>query len=343
MGSGISTAIAAILIFGGIIVFHEFGHFIVAKWVGVCVHEFSIGMGPALYKKERNGTVYALRAIPIGGYVMLEGEDEEVKSENSFSEKPLWQRAAILFAGSFNNLIMGYVILVILTIMSGYVGTTYVASFNEGAVSSAQLMLGDKITRVNGRSVHTSNDITYEFLRDRDGLIDITVVRDKNALQLEPIQFKMEQLEGGIKAIDLDFKVAAIPAKPLQYVTYPFNWGMSIIKQVWGSLIDVFTGRYAVNQLSGPVGVVSAIGQASKMGLKNLLLLAAFIAINIGVFNLIPFPVLDGGKITIAVLEAIFKRKINPKLLEWIMLVSVGLLLALMLYVTWNDIFRLIK
>jgi regulator of sigma E protease len=343
LSSGLTTAVAAILIFGAIILFHELGHFTVAKWAGVSVHEFSIGMGPAIFKRTKNGTLYSLRILPVGGYVMMEGEDEPVDVPGSFSGKPLLHRIAILLAGSFNNLVMGYLILVVLTIMTGYVGTTRVALFNEGAVSSQQLQLGDKITKVNGHWVHTSNDITYEFLRDRDGLIEMTVQRNGQSMTLAPIQFKMEQLGEGMQAIDLDFKVAAVPAQSLEYVTYPFNWGLSIIKQVWGSLIDVVTGRYAVNQLSGPVGVVSAIGQASKMGFENLLLIAAFIAINIGIFNLVPFPILDGGKIMIAVLEAVIGRRINQRVLEWIMMISVGLLLTLMLYVTWNDIFRLFQ
>ena len=343
MSSGLITAVAAILIFGGIILVHELGHFTVAKWAGITVHEFAIGMGPAIYKKTKNGTVYSLRMLPVGGFVSMVGEDEPVDAPGSFSSKPLLPRLAVLFAGSFNNIVMGYLILVVLTIMTGYVGTTQVAAFNTGSVSSEQLQIGDKILKINGHRVHTSNDITYEFLRDRDGLIEIVVQRDGQTISLPPIQFKMEQLGEGVQAIDLDFKVAAIPAKPLQYVTYPVNWGLSIIKQVWGSLIDVITGRYAVNQLSGPVGVVSAIGKASKMGIENLLLIAAFIAINIGVFNLVPFPVLDGGKMAIAIIETVFRRRINQRILEWIMMVSVGLLLALMLYVTWNDIFRLFQ
>lgn len=340
MSNGVITAIAAILIFGGIILIHEFGHFMVAKLSGITVHEFSVGMGPAIYTRERKGTRYSLRILPIGGYVMLEGEDEESDAAGSFSQKPLLTRLAVLAAGSANNLILGYIILVILTAMMGYVGTTFVAAFNEGSVSQSQLMLGDRITRVNGHMVRTSNDITYEFLRDRDGLVDITFQRSGQTMT-ETIQFKMEQLEEGIQTIDLDFKVAAVPAKPLQYLTYPINWGFSIVKQVWGSFVDILTGRYAVNQLSGPVGVVSAIGKASSMGLESLLLIAAFIAINIGIFNLFPFPVLDGGKMLIAVLEAIIGKRINQRVLEWIMMISVGLLLALMLYVTWNDIFKL--
>jgi len=275
---------------------------------------------------------------------MMEGEDDnECQTEGSFSQKPLLSRLGVLAAGSINNIILGYILLVILTFINGYVGTTYVALFNEGAVSSSVLELGDKIVKINGHRVWSSNDITYEFVRDRDGLIDMVVERDGETVTLEPIQFKMEQLEGGVPAIDLDFKVAAINARPLDYIVYPVNWGVSIAKQVWGSLIDLITGRYAVNQLSGPVGVVSAIGEASKLGFKNLLMLAAFLTINIGIFNLIPFPVLDGGKIFIAIIEAVFNRKINNRVLDWIMTTSVALLIMLVLYATWNDILRLFE
>ena len=324
------TALAAILIFGGIIFVHELGHFTVAKLTGVTVYEFSIGMGPALWKREKGGTLYSLRLLPIGGYVMLEGEDEAVDSPGSFSNKPVLTRISVLLAGAFNNLVLGYVILVILTAISGYVGTTTIVKFNDGAQSSAQLMLGDRVTRVNGHRVRTSNDITYELLRDRDGLIDMTVVREGETLTL-PVQFRMEQLEEG--------EVLTL-ARSL-YLTYPVNWSLSIVKQVWGSFLDLLTGRYAVNQLSGPVGVVSAIGQATKLGFESFLLMAAFITINIGIFNLIPFPILDGGKVVLSLIEAAVGRPINQRIINGIMTVSVGLMIALMLYVTWNDIFRL--
>jgi regulator of sigma E protease len=342
MGQGFITIVAAVFIFGAIIFFHELGHFAAAKLAGVTVGEFAIGMGPAIFKRMRNNTLYSIRVLPIGGYVLLEGEDTDVEGPGSFSRKPVLHRIAILLAGSLSNIAMGYLILVVLTILSGYVGTTVVAGFDEGAISGQALAKGDRILRVNGHRVRTSNDITYEFLRDADGYIDLTVERDGQMLTL-PIQFKMEQVAEDMQAISIDFKVAAVPAKPLDYLTYPVNWGLSIVKQVWGAFIDLLTGRYAVNQLSGPVGVVDAIGQASRLGLRSLLLMAAFIAINIGVFNLIPIPILDGGKIVIALIEALMRRRINQKVLDGVMTVSIGLMVLLMVYVTWNDLFRLFR
>lgn len=334
------TIIAAVLVFGLIIFVHEFGHFIVAKKSGITVLEFAVGMGPVLLKREHNGTLYSLRLFPVGGFTLMEGEEEAVNSQGSFSTKPLYTKIAVLLAGSVMNILLGYVVLVILTAMNGYVGTTYIVQFSENSVSNAVLQTGDKIIKINGHRVRTSNDITYEFLRDQDGLIDMTVIRDNQTMVL-PVQFEMQELEAGVNAISIDFRVAAVPAKPMDYVTYPVNWGLSIIKQVWGSLIDLATGRYAVNQLSGPVGIVNAIGKASQLGLQSLLLMGAFIAINIGIFNLLPLPILDGGKILLFTVERLIGRPIGEKVMNVLMGGSVALILMLVIYATYNDIFRL--
>ena len=334
------TIIAAVLIFGLIIFVHEFGHFIVAKKSGISVLEFAVGMGPVLLKKEYNGTLYSLRLFPVGGFTMMEGEDEAVNTQGSFSTKSLSTKIAVLMAGSIMNILLGYCVLVILTTMNGYVGTTNIVQFTDGSLSSQVLQKGDKITKVNGHRVRTSNDITYEFLRDRDGLIDMTIIRNNETIVL-PVQFQMQDIGDGINAIFIDFRVAAVAARPIDYVTYPVNWGLSIIKQVWGSLIDLATGRFAVNQLSGPVGIVSAIGKASKLGLESLLLMGAFIAINIGIFNLLPLPILDGGKIILFTIEKLIGRPIGEKVMNVLMGTSVALVLMLVVYATYNDIFRL--
>jgi len=341
------TILVSLLVFGAIILFHEFGHYAVAKRAGVTVLEFSIGMGPAVWKTEKNGTLYALRALPIGGFVMMEGENDAQEGEtsgdpNAFSKKPLLHRIAILLAGSFNNLLMGYLLLVILTVMNGWVGTTQIVRLEEGTSAYGILELGDTITHLNGRRVRTSNDISYEFLRDEDGLIDVTVRRNGETLT-ERIQFPLETVEGQ-QFITIDFKVAAVKPSPLQYVTYPVNWGISICKEIWSTLIGLLTGRYAVNQLSGPVGVVSAIGQASRFGLRSLLQLAAFIAINIGIFNLLPIPVLDGGRIVIELVSAATgNSRIVKKVVGALMTASVALMVLLMVYVTFQDITRFLR
>lgn len=336
------TVVIAVLVFGAIVFFHELGHFTVAKLCGIQVDEFAIGMGPTLFRKKKNGTMYSIRALPVGGFVAMEGENETLETSASFSQKSVPQKLAVIAAGSVANLIMGYLILVVLVILNGYVGTTNVVKFNENAVSEGILQTGDRIVRVNGHRVHTSNDITYEFMRDRDGLIELTVSREGQTVVLEPIQFPMVPIDDELNAIEIDFKVAAVPMKPLDAVTYPVNWGLSIVKQVWGSLIDLLTGRYTLNQLSGPVGVATAIGEASKQGPETFLLMAAFIAINIGVFNLLPFPVLDGGKLVQIVIEGIIRRPIPEKILGVVNGCGVLLLIGLMVFATYNDVARLL-
>ena len=340
--STVITILIAVLVFGAIIFFHELGHFTVAKLCGIQVDEFAIGMGPVLFRKKKNGTVYSIRALPVGGFVAMEGENETLETSASFSQKSVPKKLAVIAAGSFANLAMGYLILVALVIMNGYVGTTNVVKFNENSVSEGVLQAGDKIVKINGHRVRTSNDITYEFLRDRDGLIELTVNRGGETISLQPIQFNMVPVDDEINAIEIDFKVAAVPMKPLDAVTYPVNWGIWIVKQVWGSLIDLLTGRYTLNQLSGPVGVATAIGEASKQGLDTFLLMAAFIAINIGVFNLLPFPVLDGGKLVQIVIEGIIRRPIPDKVIGAINAGGIVLLIGLMLFATYNDIARLL-
>lgn len=337
----IITVIIAIFVFGIIIFVHELGHFLVAKKSGITVIEFAIGMGPILLKKEYKGTLYSLRALPLGGYTMMDGEETASDAEGSFSSKSLRVKLAVLIAGSGFNLILGYVILVILTAMGGYIGTTVIYNFKEDSVSHEYLQQGDEITKLNGHRVRTLNDITYEIIRDTDGLMDITLVRDGEIVNV-PVQFEMEEIAEGLNVINLDFRVAIEKAELMDYVTYPFNWGMSIIKQVYGSLVDLITGRVEVNQLSGPIGIVDAIGKASQMGVENVLLMTAFIAINLGVFNLLPLPILDGGKILLFTIEKIIGRPIGERAMNFLILGSVAFILALSLYATFNDVIRML-
>ncbi len=333
----------AVLVFGAIIFFHELAHFLTAKLAKVKIHEFSVGMGPAIVKKEYGGTLYSLRWLPIGGYVAMEGEDEQTPHPDAITNKSWAAQVMVFIAGSVANLLMGYVILMILVGINGYVGTTIVSRFLDGATSSEYLQLEDEIIEVNGNKVATSNDVTYEFMRDTDGLIDFVVLRDGGEVVIPPIQFEMYEAAEGVSLIEMDFRVYGKDATFTDYITYPFNWGYSISKQVWFSLIDLLSGRYSVNQLTGPIGVTSAISTASQNGIDDLLLMVAIIAINVGIFNLLPLPALDGGKILIVTLEKLTKRRINQKVLEAITVGTLVLLLGLMVFVSCNDVMRLFE
>jgi regulator of sigma E protease len=318
------------------------GHFLAARGAGVRVNDFSFGMGPAILKKKAGDTLYAIRLFPIGGFVAMEGEEEESGDGRAFCNKSAFKRFVIIAAGAAVNLLMGYVVLILLVSYMPLIGTTVVAGFDDDARSSAALMQNDKILRVNGSRVRTASDITYEFLRDRDGLMEFTVLRDGTEITLPSIQFEMFQVEEGVSIISMDFKVYGKKPTPLEVVTYSFNWGISIVKQIWGNVIDLAAGRYTLNQLSGPVGVATAIGEASTMGLDSLLLMIAFLTINIGIFNLLPLPMLDGGKLLLILIEGVTGWRLSRKVETAINMAGMMMLILLMVFVTYNDVAKLL-
>jgi len=346
----VGTVLIAILVFGLLIFIHELGHFFVARAAGVRVNEFALGMGPVVFKVVRGDTQYALRAFPLGGFCAMEGDDEESHDPRAFCNVGIGRRIAIIVAGSAMNVLLGLALLAVLTSQQDLLGTTTVAGFKEGAVSSAYLQPGDEIRRVNGHRVRTDNDLVYEFMRDRDGVMDMVVLRGGEELSLKGVTFDMYELEDGTRFIAVDFMVAGVRKTPVGILTNSVNWTGSVVKQVWGSLVDLVTGRYSLNQLSGPVGTATIIGEAvgdaidkeSGVGIKPLLSMVAFITINLGVFNLLPLPALDGGRLLFLLLELVRRKPVNPKYEGWVHAVGFMLLIGLMLVVTFNDVIKLV-
>lgn len=238
------------------------------------------------------------------------------------------------------NLLLGLLILGFLSTQMTAFGSTIVGDFKEGATSSAVLNVGDEITHMNGHRVRTLNDISYEFSRARTGTMEMQVERDGERLTLPEVEFAMQEVDG-VSFITMDFRVMGIEKTPGGIITNTFNWTLSMVKQVWGSLIDLITGRYTVNQLSGPVGVTSAISEASTLGWQSVLLLVALITINLGVFNLLPLPALDGGRIVFLLIELVRHKPLDPKYEGMVHAIGFLLLLSLMLVVTFNDIIKL--
>lgn len=337
----ILTIIIAIIVFSLLIFFHELGHFLTAKWSGITVNEFALGMGPRIFSVTRGGTAYSLRAFPIGGFCAMEGENEDSSDSGAFCNAPLFKRILVTVAGSLMNLMLGLILLGILSSQQQAFGSTVLAEFRQDATSSQQLQIGDDIQKINGHRVRTDNDLIYEFTRDRDGIMDMVVIRNGETVRLPAVAFRMEERSDGTKIIDLDFRVQGVTPTTWGVVKNSFNWTGSLIKQVWGSFIDLITGRYTVNQLSGPVGVTTAIGQASSMGWKSLMLLVSFITVNLGVFNLLPLPALDGGRLLFLLIELVRRKPVNPKYEGVIHAVGFILLIGLMVFVTFNDVIKL--
>lgn len=339
----------AILFFGLLISIHELGHFTFAKLFKVRVNEFALGMGPPIFKKKKGETLYALRLLPIGGYVSMEGEDAESQDENAFNRKKVWQKIIIVAAGAVMNLILGVVIVATVLSMEDLIGTNRILEFHEGALSQQTgLKVGDEFLEIDGHRVFSDTDISFLMGRSDDGVFDMTVLRDGEKVELKDVTFKTEK-DGKYTFITYDFVILGEETSFFNVIENSFRRSASIARLVWLSFFDLVTGRYGLTDLSGPVGTVNVIADAaagaveSKDGLITALTMMAFISINIGIFNLIPLPALDGGRLFFLIIEGIRRKPINPKYEGYVHGAGLALLLLLMLVVTFNDIVTLIK
>ncbi len=337
------SIIISILIFGLVIFVHEFGHFMTAKLSRIKVNEFSIGMGPKLFGITRGGTEYNIRRLPLGGYVAMEGEDEASDTEGSFSRAPVQSRFAVLVAGALNNFILGFLVLCILINMDSAITSRKVSSFYDGArTRQTGLRIDDEIVAINGRKCYIANDIIYEFARTQNGTADFTVIRDGEKIELKGVTFDTVTDEDGMKSMIIDFTVYPVQKTFTTVTGEAARWTLSIARMVFLTLVDLVSGRVAVNQMAGPVGIVNVISESISYGWDSLLQILAMITINLGVFNLIPFPALDGGKVFLLLIEMVRGRPIDPRYEFVINAAGMIILLSFMAFVTFSDITRLI-
>lgn len=338
----------ALLFFGVIIMIHECGHFACAKLFKVKVNEFSLGMGPALFKRKKGDTLYALRLFPIGGYVAMEGEDDASEDDRAFNKKPVWQKMIIVVAGALMNLILGFILMVLLlTTSTDLIGTNTIKEFYPDAVSSQYgLQAGDRFVEIDGHHVWSELDLSFLMSRSQDGVFDFVVERNGEKVTLNDVHFATEQ-QNGITLIQYDFIIIGEQPGFLNIVKNAFTQSASIVRMVWLSVFDLVTGRYGMSELAGPVGTVDIIAdvtaQAVSSGsLTNLLTIMAFITINVGVANLLPLPALDGGRFLFLAIEAVRRKPVNPKYEGYVHAAGLALLLLLMVVVTYNDIARIV-
>lgn len=336
--------LVAILFFGFIIIIHEFGHFVTAKLSGVTVHEFAIGMGPKLISFGKKETKYSLRLIPFGGFVSMEGEDEESESEGAFNRKPVWKRAIIISAGAIMNLLFGLILVIIMLSQQDLIATPKIADFQPNALSQQTgLQKDDVIKKINGTRLYSSRDLNFLMMRDKDGVFDFTVERNGEEVELHDVKFETEKQDNYL-IIKYDFIVYGAPSNFWNSLKYSFGETVSIARMVWLSLFDLVTGQYGMADLSGPVGTVEIIADvATNYQVEQLISLMAFITINIGVFNLLPLPALDGGRLFFIIIEGIRRKPINPKYEGYVHAAGMVLLIGLMVFVTFNDILNLIR
>ncbi|MBO7739322.1 MAG: site-2 protease family protein [Oscillospiraceae bacterium] len=348
--------IIAILIFGILIAVHELGHFLAAKSVGVKVNEFSIGMGPGIFKKQGKETLYSLRLLPIGGYCAIEGENDDSEDERSMGKKPLIARLLILFAGSFMNFIAGFLIVLVIVSFSPYYSTTRLDGFMPDFPLQGEegLMVGDRIVSIDGHSVHLISDFSLHMDRREDAeTVDMVVIRDGKRVRLDDLPLVLREYEeNGEKTLKYGLFFSVEPRTFFGVFQQAWYNSVYFVKMVWMGLGDIITGRAALSQMSGVVGAVAAIGEVGAQsatvldGIINVFYLGAFIAVNLSVMNLLPIPGLDGGHIlTMVVVAAITKltgRKPNPKVEAYIHGAGLVLLLALMAVLLVSDVAKLI-
>lgn len=345
--STLITVVTALLVFGLLIFIHEFGHYIFARIFKVKINEFSIGMGPKLlyYDSKKTGIRYSLSMFPIGGFVAMEGENEEALDPNSFDKKPAWQRFIITAAGATVNILAGFLIMIILSTMVP-IGNTTVGEFvvsEEFDVSSSDsgLQIGDKIIKVGKKRVVYYDELSYEIMRQGTRPIDLTVIRDGKTQVIENVVFPGMSQDGQSFG-SMDFRIYRVDKDFGTVMNYSFRKSFLIVRMCWESIYDLITGRYTVAAISGPVGISSAIGDAAKAGIASLLHIAALISINLGVMNLLPIPALDGGRLLTLIIEMITRKKLPPKVEGIINTVGLAALLLLSVVIMVKDVVGLI-
>lgn len=338
----ISILIAAFF-FCLIIIIHEFGHFIAAKLCGIRVSEFSIGMGPVIFKKQGKETLFSVRILPIGGFCSM-GEDIDDDAPNSFRKKPVLARIVVIAAGAFMNLVLGFILSVILLLSEGGAVSSTIAWFADDAASARYgLQIGDNIVKINGVRIFSVKDITYQLGNDEDGVVDFVVDRGGERVAVNGVRFAMKaDEETGKRTLIYDFKVAREDVTAANLLSYASKNAIYYGRIVLMSLRDIIRGKYGINDLQGPVGIVTVIGNAAaaeeKVDIGFLLDIATLVTINIGIFNLLPIPALDGGRLVFLIIEAIRRKALKAETEGMIHFVGFAALMLLMIFVTFNDV-----
>lgn len=341
--------LVAIIIFGLIVFIHEFGHFIFAKIFKIKVNEFAIGFGPALFQFQKGETKYAVRILPFGGYCAMEGEDGDSSDERAFFKAKPWKRIIVVAAGAVFNIILGFILMVGLVSVSASVqkenliGTTTVAKFEENATSEKTgLKEKDKILKINGRRIFSLEEISYMFSVADGNEVDMTVERNGEKVELENVEFPLQSYEGK-NYISIDFYFKGEKANFGLCLKEGFNRTVSYSRIVFMSLGDLITGKYGLNDVSGPVGVAKVVSEAVTTtadkgidGFIYLLRILGLITINLGVFNLLPIPALDGSRILFILIEWIRRKPIKKEAV--VHAIGMAILLIFMVILVFKDL-----
>lgn len=345
------TLIYFILMLGIIVFIHELGHFFWAKKSGVYCYEFSLGFGPKLFsfKRKNDETLYCIRLIPIGGYVAMAGEevddDTSVPKDKKMYNKPWYKKLIIVLAGVINNFILGFIVLFIMALCYGSYTTKPVVGTvaKDSACQKAGIEKGDKIISINDEKVRTWDDVTLKLTIANNEKTQTLVIETKTGKN-KTVKVKPKKVTDKEGNVSYSYGIALDDTKYTGFVS-SFKYAISKFGSTFNSMIvtikSLFTGKIGLNALSGPVGIYSIVGQQSKAGLQGLMYLLAYLSINVGFINLIPFPAFDGYRAVTILIEKIRGKKIDAKIDAIVNQIGLFLLFVLMIYITIKDVLKL--
>ncbi len=327
------TVLISLIVFGLVVLVHEFGHFAVAKLSGITVHEFSIGMGPKIFGKKSGDTSYSLRAIPLGGYVKMEGEDEESESEGSFSSKSIPKRMAVILAGAFMNFVLAFVVFVIYFMIIRTPINTIGEVIDGSPAQNAGIVQNDIITEIDGKKIDDWQGVTKAVSESSNKEIVIKVERNgvEKTIQTEP------EIKEGRKIIGI---VPATKLSLIDSVKNSVKLLFEMIKMMFEFIGRAIRGGVSTDEVSGPLGVYHAIGTAAKAGLIQIILITGFLSVNLGFFNLLPIPALDGSRFVFLLIEAIRGKKLDPQKEGLVHIIGFTLLIGFTIFITYKDILK---
>lgn len=359
----LTTILAVIVVLGGLIFFHELGHFAVARWLGMGVSTFSLGFGPKIFKFTRGKTEYALSLVPLGGYVALVGESDENElpegftRDESFALRPAWQRLLVVAAGPFANMLLAWLLCWALAFGWG----TPVLQPVIGAVSAdspaakAGLLPGDRLLSIDGQPLESWEAMSQAIAASDGRPMHLEVERatagdDSTTLQMEMTAERStrknifgEEETAWLIGIRAGNHVITHPKGFFEAAGAGASHTWQMVSLTWQSFVKLAQRVVPLDQVGGPIMIAQMVGEQAEAGLAGLLALSALISINLGILNLLPIPMLDGGTIVFCLWEIVFRRPLPPKVQEWAMRVGLALLIALMLLATFNDVWRIFR
>lgn len=330
-----STIVIALLIFGVLVIVHEFGHFSIAKLIGVKVEEFAVGMGPKIFGFQRGETLYTLRALPLGGFCSMLGEDEESEDKRSLNNKSKWGRAAVFAAGSIMNIILAILLLAIVLYFIGTPTMTIAEVEKNYPAYQAGIRSGDKILSLNGQEIEEYSQIQNIITDNEDKPLKVIIERDDKVQEVNMVPKYDQNLERYRVGISPEYQKSIVTA-----VISSVEQSVFLTKAILEVLGQLVTGDANLDSFTGPVGVIAIVNETAKVGALPVILLAAQISLNLGIFNLLPIPALDGSRLFFLAIEAVRGKPLPPEKEGVFHFAGLIVLMIFAVFIGYRDIIR---